>query len=260
MAAESILTYKKPGFPRKSLGPKGYTTTIEYVGPTATLEAAVPAIGAAWGDYIGVVDKSDIEQLPGTTTSDLQVVVSYEFSSTDSTFGEAREINYEIEWNESQPSMFEHPQFRIGGGGANELSKQDIVDIEAWQNEQDTTLREAFKYNAARPDEVPDETELTANAKLFATGILNAVDYFPDYIPVARKTTTYVNGPPNTSTAGAKETPSGFPNLPTGYEWRKSADRSIRAGGQNRWERTEEWTGAIKVLVDKNQVYWTTPT
>jgi hypothetical protein len=55
MAAESILTYKKPGFPKISKTERGDQTVIEYVGPQSTLEAAEPAMNAAWGDYDGIV-------------------------------------------------------------------------------------------------------------------------------------------------------------------------------------------------------------
>ena len=259
MAAESILTYKKPGFPKQSLGAKGYTTSIEYVGPTATLEAALPNIGAAWGDYTGIVETRDIEPIEGTAGySDLKIVVSYEFSGSESTFGEAREVTTEIEWVAQGKRLIEHPQLRLGGGGANALTKQDVIDVGFWENEQDATLKEAYQYNELAATGSGDVAELTTNGKFYATGIMLGQDPYDDFVPVARKHTTYVNGPPATSTAGAKDTPTGFPNLPTGYEWRKSADRSIRAGGQNRWERTEEWTGAPKVLIDKNQIYWTT--
>jgi len=260
MADESIITYKKPGFPKKSLGQKNYSTSIEYVGPTATLEAAMPAIGATWGDYTGYVQSRDIEPIEGTAGySDLKIVVAYEFSGSDTTFGEAKEITYEIEWAPQAKSLLEHPQFRMGGAGANVLSKQDVIDIGFWENEQDATLKEAYQYNELAATGSGAVAELTASGKLYCAGLMLGQDYWDDFAPVARKNTTYVNGPPTSSTAGKKDTPSGFPNLPTGYEWRKSADRSVRAGGQNRWERTEEWTGAKTILVDRDAIYWTTP-
>lgn len=258
MAAESILTYKKPGFPKKSLGKSGYQTTIEYIGPTATLEPALPAIGAAWGDYTGIVETRDIEPIEGSAGySDLRIVVSYEFSGTETTFGEARETTFEIDWAVTMRPLSEHPKFTTGGTYA--LDKQDLIDLGYWQEEQNATLKAEFKYNELAATGSGDIAELSSAAKMAAAGILLGQEYWEDYAPVARKNTTYVNGPPTTSTAGLKDTPTGFPNLPTGYEWRKSADRSMRAGGQNRWERTEEWTASPKVLVDKSNIYWSAP-
>jgi hypothetical protein len=51
-----------------------------------------------------------------------------------------------------------------------------------------------------------------------------------------------------------------FPGKPIGYEWLKTADRSISQGGRKRWQKIEEWTGAKKVLVDKDEIFWTIAT
>jgi hypothetical protein len=97
---------------------------------------------------------------------------------------------------------------------------------------------------------------LTANAQKFAKGIEKGLEYWVDKAPVCRKTETYVGGPPPISTAGQKENPIGIPNQPTGYEWIRSADRSLRRGSAGRWERTIEWLGADKVEADSTQIYW----
>ena len=264
MASESILSYKKPGFPQETVSQSGYGQRIEYVGPDATLRAAITGIqGTAWGDYTGFVSDFGIEPIHGTSPlmAEAFVVVSfdYEAGSSGSGTGTAREISYEIEWVSISRPLLEHPQFRIGGGGDNALTKQDVIDIEFWKNEIDGTLKAEFTYDAGRADGVPDEVELTDSAKLFATGVLQGIEIWDDFAPVARKTTNYINGSPDSSTAGALDTPTGFPNLPDGYEWIKTADRSVRDGGQNKWGRIEEWTGAKKILIDKAQVYWETP-
>jgi hypothetical protein len=260
MADESILTYKKPGFPKETLAGNGYSTTIEYIGPTSTLEAALPAIGATWGEYTGYVQTREMEPVEGNAGySELKVVVSYEFSGTDSTFGTARETTFEIEWLAQSRSLVEHPKFQTGGTYA--LDNQDLIDLGFWQDEPDATLKAAFKYNELAATGSGDIAELTSAAKMCAAGILLGYEYWDDFVPVLRKNTTYLGGPPNASEAGDKASgaPAGFPTVPTGYEWRKSADRSIRAGGQNRWERAEEWVGEKKVQIDKSNVYWSAP-
>jgi hypothetical protein len=101
------------------------------------------------------------------------------------------------------------------------------------------------------------DEELSANAKLLAKGILLGIEYWVDKAPVARRTDTYVNGPPPKGTAGLKEVPAGFPALPDGYEWIRDADRALRAGGQNKWTNETSWIGAKKVLIDAAQIFWT---
>lgn len=252
MAAESILTYKRPGFPVVTDSEKSIQTDIEYVGPTATLESAKPAVGAAWGDYLGTVSASSILPTENTAYSVLSVTVRKDFEASGG--GVAREVNYEIEWVMFQRSLFEHPVFRTGGAHA--LDATDVADIEAWRNETNPTLKAAFKYNELAVTGSGSEASLSAAAQKFCEALNLGIETYEDFAPVARKVTLFAGGPPGTSVAGAKDAPPSLPGLPTGYEWRKSADRSVRAGGQRKWERVEEWTGAIKVLVDKNTIYF----
>jgi hypothetical protein len=252
MAAESILTYKKPGFPKTSNSESGYTTTIEYVGPTATLAAAEPGARTAWGDYPGLVKSSTMEGEEGAAFSQLTVVVEYEYDSSAAT-GSAREVTTEIDWMPFLRPMLEHPEFRIGAAGTYALTSADYTAIEAWKAETNPATKAAYAYYD--PD-TNTSIELSTNAQKYAKGIELGQETYEDFAPVARKTTTYVLGPPSSTTAGLKDTPTGITGLPTGYEWRKSADRAIKAGGQRRWERHEEWIGAKKVLTDKDDIYW----
>lgn len=252
MASESILTYKKPGFPKTDNSESSYLTTIEYVGPEATLAAAEPAANEIWGDYDGLVKTTRLSPIEGTTQAELTVITEYFYDNTGTT-GTAREVSYEIDWVMFQRPMLEHPTFRPGGGGIYELTSEDVADIEQWKNETDAATKGAYAYYNAS-----DETsvELSANATKFAKGLEMGIESYEDYAPVARRITNYTGGPPSSSTAGLKDTPTGIPGLPTGYEWRKSADRAVRAGGQTRWEKVEEWIGAVKVLVDRTTIYF----
>lgn len=252
MAAESILTYKKLGFPKTSNSEKSYRTVIEYVGPLSTLAAAEPASNSAWGDYDGLVTSTELSPIDGTDKAELTVTTEYFYESGGSS-GTAREVSYEIEWVMFQRSMLEHPVFRKGGSGAHALTDEDITDIEAWKNEPSAANRLAFKYTETSDDSLK---YLSANATKFAEGYNLGLETYEDYAPVARKITTYTGGPPGSTSAGTKDTPASIPGLPSGYEWRKTADRSIRSGKQTRWERSEEWTGAIKVLTAKDQIYF----
>ena len=256
MAAESILTYRKHGFPKTQNSEKSYQTIIEYVGPLATLASAEPAANSVWGDYDGYVTGSSLTPIEGTDKAELSITCEYSYDGSSGGAGTLKEISYEVEWEVFQRSMYEHPEFAIGQGGTYELASYDISDIENWKNEPDPALKSVYKYLVTSSSY---ESELTASAQMFARGIELGQETFEDYYPVIRKTSSYVSGLPGTSSAGAKETPPTFAGQPSGYEWRKSADRAIKAGGQTRWERVEEWVGAIKVLTDKSAIYWSAP-
>lgn len=253
MAAESILTYKKPGFPKTTNSEKSYQTTIEYVGPLSTLAAAEPAANTVWGDYDGLVSGSNLSPIDGTDQAELTVTTEYNYDGASGDAGTSREVAYEVEWVMFQRSMLEHPEFRPGGGGAYMLTDRDVIDIEYWKNDDDPGRRELFLYR--NPSNDVTET-LSDNATNFCKGLNMGIENYEDYSPIVRRTTTYVAGLPGDSDAGEKDEPPNFSGIPTGYEWRKSADRAVRAGGQTRWEKVEEWTGAKKVLVDNKHIYF----
>lgn len=255
MAAESILTYKKPGFPKTENSERSFRTTIDYVGPLSTIAAAEPDVGDAWGDYAGVVVSSYLSPLDGTDQTELLVVCEVSFDGTTGT-GTAGEVAYEVEWSMFQRSLYEHPVFRLGGAGTYVLTAVDYAAIEAWKQEVSAEAKETFFYQRIDKDGTETYVELSANAKKFAGAVLIGIESYEDFAPVIRKTTTYVGGLPGTSLAGLKGSDPTFDGKPTGYEWRKSADRAIRAGGQTRWDRVEEWTGAIKVLVDRSDIFF----
>ncbi len=253
MAESTILQYKKPGFPKEEITEKEYSTRIEYIGPQDDLEAASAGLGESWGSYPGVISTANIDSVEGSTYATLTVVVTQKTDlASDSTVGEKERETYEIEWVSINRPLAEHPEFY------NILTAQDLTDIDFWKNEQDPTLKAVYKYDARIVSEgISDETTLDALAQKYAKGVLLQSEEWEDFSPVVRKTSFYVNGPPPDSSAGQKEDPIGIPNVPTGYEWRKSADRSLNTEGQNRWQKIEEWTGAKKVLIDKDEIFWT---
>ena len=256
MAAETIIGYKKPEFPKVENTENGTVTRIEYIGALATIAPALPTVGATWGDYVGQVKSVSTEPTENATVIEAFVTVELSRDNTDVEPGELVSISYEIRWVTVERSMLEHPQFAIGGGGANALTTTDIVEIELWRAPENTTdLRAAYQYKEAGYD-----LNLTTNGKYFARGIELGQETYEDKAPTAVKISEYVNGPPPETTAGLKEDPVGFPNLPAGFEWRKETADSTRAGGALKWNLTEEWVGAAKVLTDRLNVYWDAPT
>lgn len=264
MAAESILSLKRPGFPKESFDDAAYTTVIEYVGEDATLRAASPAKSTAWGDYQGLVADSNIDPIPNTTYSILTVVMSRKFDTSGATAGTKieNETSYEIDYVDVQRSMYEHPAFAIGEGGLYELTSEDIAAIESWKANPSVEYKKIYVYRVdgdysngvSSADPV-----LSTNALMFVKGMQLGIEYWVYKAPVAIQTDTYVNGPPPAGTAGLKETPAGFPNLPEGYEWIKDTQSSLRAGGQTSWADTQKWLGTDKVLVDAKNIFWEPP-
>lgn len=267
---DAFASYIRPGFPRRSNSSTGDLTEIQYVGPASALKATTadevstgvyglrPIAGQAWSPYTGRVSVSEYEPLPGTSPEYGVVTIVCEIAyGTGSSAGTEQETTYEIDWANISRSLYEHPKFRPGGGGTYELSDSDLVDLQLWQNEPDSDARKAYQFYKRDKNGAPVgilET-LDTNPAVLAEYLLKGVEFYDDYAPIARKSTTYAGGPPGTSDAGAKDTPLGFSNLPAGWEWLKTADRALRSGRQTKWVRTEEWTGAKKVLVDKDNIY-----
>ena len=136
---------------------------------------------------------------------------------------------YEVEWAQVDRKLEQAPVFQSGGTYA--LDSDDLDEIDEWRN-QSTASTRATKYAA-----------LSANAKVFVDKIKRGQESYIIFAPVARKT-SYTYQPPSASSAGKRQTPTGFPALPAGFVWLKTADRSTRTGTKGKWERTEEWTGA----------------
>jgi len=252
MPNESIYDIRKYGFPLIKPTENGETTNIEYIGETATLEAAKPDIGDTWGLYNGYVKESYLEEMENTGNSTLFVELEYKFQAGNDGDdpGTLESIRYEIEYVMFQRSLYEHPRFES-------LTSRDITDIEKWQAEANPEEKALYRYTDADSD--PPYVELTELARLFARGIQLGQESYEDYSPVIRKTSTYVNGLPPESDAGLKTEPPEFLGRPEGYEWRKSADRSIQTEARNKWDRVEEWLGAVKVLSDKSEIFWDQP-
>lgn len=258
MAAESIATYRKPGFPKIEKSERSTRTRIEYIGPAANLEPAAPDQGDTWGDFLGTVVLTDYQPTENTTQAELVVVCELVESSPENAVGTLESESYEVVWATVSRSLYEHPQFAIGGGGANALTRADITQIDLWQKSL-PIYKDAYQWED--PENQSYGGVLSDNAKLFARGLELGQENWDDKAPVAMKTSLYVGGPPDTSTeAGQKtEEPAGFSTLPPGYEWRKDTDDVTNTGSKTRFERSETWLGAKKVLIDRDQVFWEPP-
>lgn len=187
----------------------------------------------------------------------VMVLNAYEAGSGGGEVGTPTVIRYEVEWGVFSRSLYEHPSFISGGVYA--LTILDYAALQLWESNQDVVKKSEYKYNAD-PNNLTAFTTLSTNAKMFARGISLGQANWEDYAPVIRKTTTYTGGIPGQSEAGKKDNPPSNAGGPSGYEWKKTADRAIQANDDFDWDRVEEWTGGKKVLIDRVAVYWDQPT
>ena len=256
MAAESIISFKRPGFPKENASAAGRATFIEYIGPESTLRAASPATGATWGDYSGLVQDVDVDPIEGTDHAVLAIRILREWGSAEygSSTGDEQQTVHEIDWVDVQTDIFQHKVFRASGTYA--LNNDDLIELRRWQDMTDITLKAAWQFYT---DDTGEATgTLSANAQVLAKGLLLGIEYYNEKAPVLRKSTFYLNGPPPQSGGGVKEDPGSFPQISglSGYEWLRSADRSLQTGTEKEWRRDQEWTGARKILVDAENIYW----
>jgi hypothetical protein len=199
------------------------------------------------------VSSTSLEPIEGTNKGVLSVLLEIETtSSSEYPAPKIEAVTYECDWVAIERAMLEHPHFIVGGSGSGCLDDEDVVNVEAWKNEKDASLRREFKFSNAQGT----ATTLSSKAIYFAKGVNLGVETWTDYRPVLRKTTVYKDAPPPSTGAGSKTSSISFPGGPTGYQWVKTCDRFLNSGSRNKWERSEEWTGMDRVLADKNYIYW----
>ncbi len=261
MAVEPIHEQRRPNFPKETVNENSYLTTIEYVGIAEDLRSVSPNINATWGEYNGRVTVSSLDPIETSEWGILTVVVEYKLSAGEggeaATEGTLLEVTTEIDWVDVQRSLYEHPEFRIGGGGTYALTSEDVTALAKWEQMDKVADKKDYKYYL---DGANGETgTLTANAKMFAKGRQSGIEYYIDKAPVARWSGNYAGGPPPAGSAGQKQDPSGVEGVPSGYEWVRNADRGIKQGGQTRWVRNIEWVGCKEVLLDVDEIFWAAP-
>lgn len=262
MAVESIYEKRIHGYPKEGVSENSYITEIVYVGIETDLRTAAPSINGVWGEYPGIVTSMNLEPLDATEYGVLSITVERKFQAGEggggAAVGAAQETTAEIRWVDVQRSLYSHPEFSIDGTGTYKLTDEDIAAIKKWEDMDNVEYKKDFFYYLTTAAEAATGT-LSANAKMFARGLQLGVDYYVEKAPVAIFSTNYAGGPGPTASAGLKDTPSGIPNLPSGYEWIRDTDDSIKAGGQTHWRRSIQWLGAKKVLADSAKIYWTAP-
>ncbi|MCX6996517.1 MAG: hypothetical protein NTV49_05405 [Kiritimatiellaeota bacterium] len=161
---------------------------------------------------------------------------------------------YEIEWCRNELDLLKHPMFNDGGVAA--LSDEDRVALACWDQEDNALLKTWFLFRRDPSEKPPlgagdlERFEaLSDNATLYAQMRLRGVSAYVYYIPVVRRT-QFTSSPNSGDGCNVRVAAPPVPCYPQGFEWVKTADRSMRAR-PGRWERTEEWTGFDRLDPDR---------
>jgi len=264
MPEDTLIDYLREGYPKQSDTAEGYQTILEYIGPQSTIFGVIEK-GKAWGDYQGVVKDLQGEPITGTdpllATLSIRMLRGLGDSAESSRTGIEQETIYEIDWVDITKPFIDHPAF-AKGAGRYEIGKEERLYCLQWDEMDVPEFKVQYKYYPGRYSEWDGKTEskldvLTGEGAIqYAIGRLLGIEYYVEKVPVLRKSTTYVDGVPPQNGAGSKENPSAFPEIPAGYEFIRSADRSTSTGKHNEWRRDQEWLGAKKVLVDSFALYY----
>lgn len=237
--------------PRFSFTASRNDLTLTYEGQYNNLLSERPTIGSGMSGFTGyTVERVDVQNLEGSKGQ--MTIGLFQDISQGSGGSPAYPIDaiYEIEWLQVEKKLELHPRYVVGGGGAKELTDDDLAELAQWENETNSTYRKAFSYLAIPGDDGSIET-LSPFAQDFAAKKLKGVDSYLLFIPVLRKTSTgYV--PPSVTTCGKIENPApyGFPSIPGDYTFMRTADRGQKTGRSGKWERVQEWTGFDDIDTD----------
>lgn len=244
----ALLDYLRPNYPTVRTDSAGRHKTYVMRGPADTLNALYVGVGSVFDSgRVETTDITPVDMANGIIDYTITTVVS--FTHTTETVTDDQYPYYEVDQVQIEKNLRQHPEFIS-------FSSSDWAAIEAWEAEVDQTLKAAYKYYARNADgkKTGDVLTLSTQECRFAYLRLRGVESYPDYSPVVRKTSKYIGTTaPDSSEIGQKTTTPTY--APSGYEWRKSADRINKQGRGIEWIRQEEWIGAVKVLVDKDDIF-----
>ena len=233
-----------PDSPDWDFSGEAVTCTRIFEGPYGTCLESRPQRGESMTGYTGlVVDNAKVKKAPGGKG---RLTVTAFAKAPSSSVVDMPEEKFEVDWVEVQRPLITNPCF--AADGSYPLTMDDKIAIEKWEDCPDADIKADYGYYTNNDTREPDGgIQLSDNAKVYVDKRLKGVDSWVEYMPVCRKTSLTV-AKPSESAAGFINEPDGFGSaLPSGFEWLKTSDRSLRTGTHGKWERSEEWTGAIYV-------------
>ena len=218
-----------------------YTAT--YEGQLTALQAIQPTPGnyvSAGGVVLPITDV-EIDTAVAGPKCTMSITASNQFGGT----GGEMDTTYERRWQRVDKDIRIHRAFQTSG--TYELDDDDLIDVDAWEKETDTTLKKAWKYNS--DDGV--EVELNSNSQQLAKRLARGQTTYPIWVPVARKTFAAFSQP-NSTALGAIKAPPTQCQAPettangTAYIYVMTTDDATRTIGHP-WRVEQEWMGFDEV-------------
>lgn len=248
----ALIDYLRPDYPRRSTDISGRRTVYVMRGKRSVLEPLFLGIGQAFDGAF--VDRTSIQDIATSDVIDYTVETYYAFAQTTAEVIDDQYPFYEIDQVQIEKSLKQHPTFIS-------YTSADWQAVSAWENEQDPALKAAYQYYLRDKDSETVGSILTLTGttttgqKAYARLRLLGAESYLDFAPVVRRTTKYRgSAAPSSADAGQRTTAPSY--APAGYEWLKTCDRVSKQGTKSiEWVRQEEWTGARKVLIDKDEIF-----
>lgn len=248
----ALIDLLRPDYPKTQTDSTGVRRTYVMRGLKTVIDPLKVGIGSMFQGY--PVDRTSEDAISTSGWIDYTVETYYTFPQATSQVDDDQYPFYEIDQVQIEKSLKQHPAFAS-------FVAADWQAVNAWDNEMDMALKAAYQYYLRDKENSPVGSvqtltgTTTTGQKAYAALRLRGVESFLDFAPVVRRTTKYRgNSAPSSADAGQKTSAPSY--APAGYEWLKTADRVSKQGVKSiEWIRQEEWTGARKVLLDKDEIF-----
>lgn len=248
----ALIDYLRPDYPREQQDSTGIRKVYVMRGKRSVLEPLFLGIGAAFDGAF--IDRTDIQNIATSDVIDYTVETYLTFAQTTAEVTDDQYPFSEIDQVQIEKPLKQHPAFIT-------FTSADWQAVNAWENENDMALKAAYQYFLRDKDSETVGSVLTltgtstAGQQAYARLRLLGTESFLDFAPVVRRTSRYRgSAAPSSADAGQKTTAPAY--APAGYEWLKTCDRVSKQGTKSiEWIRQEEWTGARKVLLDKDELF-----
>lgn len=230
-----------------------------------------PFVGDLWADGALLTDvkTSDVPNARGAiydlTVS--TVTSSTQGGSTITTKVES-ETKYELAWGRSQKKLVQHAAFMPDGTYDlfKEVSgKTGHEDVLGWEMEQNSALKQDYKYRALDSNGIASTTTTTItnpSVKVYCVLRRLGYDIVPVPFPIWRETTVWRGTKtPDLEVAGQYiQKPETIPKLPSDLRkkypyWIQSETPAERIQGVSRWRVIREWTGSTELYFDVDTIF-----
>ena len=146
---------------------------------------------------------------------------------------------YEIEWTQLEKAIEQHPRYRKGwtAPGGTAVTRKQFALIQEYIGANSDRRNEIFNFDTSLGllEGEPLALELLCKK-------LRGIESYTIEAPIVRSTAPMMS-PNSRRSAGDLVVTPPVPGYPTGYSWKRTADRSTRTGRHGKWQNSKEWTG-----------------